>query len=33
MQVREQVIMRFRLASHQKRLEDMVKEEVIPNVV
>ncbi|KAL8612721.1 hypothetical protein ACOMHN_025372 [Nucella lapillus] len=30
--IREQVIMRFRLASHQKRLEDMVVEEAVPNI-
>ncbi|KAK7488454.1 hypothetical protein BaRGS_00020239, partial [Batillaria attramentaria] len=30
--IREQVVMRFRLASHQKRLEDMVIEEAVPNI-
>ncbi|PVD23406.1 hypothetical protein C0Q70_16675 [Pomacea canaliculata] len=31
--IREQMIMRFRIASHQKRLEDMVIEEGVPNIV
>ncbi|ESO88285.1 hypothetical protein LOTGIDRAFT_219375 [Lottia gigantea] len=30
--VREQVMRRFRLAQHQKRLEDVVIEEVVPNI-
>lgn len=30
--IREQIVMRFRLASHQKRLEDMVIEEAVPNI-
>ncbi len=30
--VREQVLKRFRLAQHQKTLEDMVSEEMVPNI-
>jgi len=31
-QIREQVLRRFRVQAHMKRLEDMVYEEEVPNV-
>ena len=31
-QVREQVMLRFRIASHQKTLSEMVFEDAVPNI-